>query len=61
MRRTTSLICALALIVGGAFFFFRLAAHHASFGKMAIAGMVTFLGLCWLWARLINADPRPEE
>ena len=61
MRRTTSLICALALIVGGAFFFVRLAAHQATFGMMAVAGMVTFLGLCWLWASFINASPKPEE
>ena len=40
VRRTTSLICALTLIVGGAFFVFRLAAHHASFGMMAVAGML---------------------
>jgi hypothetical protein len=63
VRRTINLICALALTGAGAFFFIYLLSYapHAKLGMIAGAGVATFLGLYWLWADFINADPRPEQ
>jgi hypothetical protein len=63
VRRTINLVFALALTGGGGFMFFYLFlyAPHAKIGMIAGAGIATFLGLYWLWADYINADPRPEK
>jgi len=63
VRRTFSLVCALALTGVSAFAFFYLIfyASHYKFWMPAWAAMLTFVGLYWLWADFINADPRPEK
>jgi hypothetical protein len=53
IRRTINLICALALILVGAYFFVDLplrALHPEAIIVVAAgAGIATFLGLYWLW------------
>ena len=61
VRRTINLIYALALTGAGAFFFVYLLLYAPHASMIAGAGMATFLGLYWLWADFINADPRPEQ
>jgi hypothetical protein len=63
VRRTISLICALALTCASAYAFFYLIfyANHYKFLWHAGAGMLMFVGLYWLYADFINADPRPEK
>jgi hypothetical protein len=62
VRRVVNLICALSLTGSGAFSFIYLTffAHRLWPLMIAISGVLTFVGLYWLWADFINADPRPE-
>jgi hypothetical protein len=62
VRRTINLICALALtcVSGAAFVYLILFAHGFKWGWVVAAGVFAFVGLYWLYADFINADPRPE-
>ena len=63
VRRTINLILALGLSaagVGGSIYLLFFAAGW--YGWMAMGcGSMAFVGLYWLWADFINADPRPEK
>jgi hypothetical protein len=63
VRRTISLICALALTGASAYAFVYLIFYvgHYKFYMPAVAGVLTFVGLYWLYTDFINADPRPEK
>jgi len=63
VRRTISLICALALMCASAYAFLYLIFYASRFKLWWPAGaaMLTFVGLYWLYADFINADPRPER
>jgi hypothetical protein len=63
VRRTTNLVCALALTGVSAFALAYLLLYADGFRiwMPASAAIGTFLGLYWLWADFINADPRPEN
>ena len=63
VRRTINLICALGLTGARAFSFIYLIfyAHGFVAWMPVVAGVLTFVGLYWLWADFINADPRPEK
>jgi len=64
IRRAISLICALALTVaGGAWLLYPfISGDRFVLGwRPAAAGVPLFVGLYWLWADFINADPRPEK
>ncbi|MGA8158685.1 MAG: hypothetical protein WB822_21275 [Rhodoplanes sp.] len=61
IRRTINLILALGLSAAGVGGFIYLLFFVAGWkGWMVMgSGMMGFLGLYWLWADFINADPRP--
>jgi hypothetical protein len=61
-RRTFGFLCALALSSGGAVSFVDLLLFsvHARVWMFAAAGLVTFLGVYWLWSDYINATPNEE-
>jgi hypothetical protein len=63
MRRIISLTCALALSTasGAALFFLLFYADKFRFWMPVSAGVFLFIGLYWLYADFINADPRPEQ
>jgi hypothetical protein len=65
VRRTISLICALALTGTGVFFFFYLLLYASTARWLLLVGAAVagFLGLYWLWVEFINVntDPRPER
>ncbi len=63
IRRTVNLICALGLTGVSAFSFVYLIfyAHGFKVWMPVMAGVMTFVGLYWLWTDFINADPRPEN
>jgi hypothetical protein len=63
IRRVINLILALGLStagVGGFIYLLFFAAGWKGWMVMG-SGMMAFLGLYWLWADFINADPRPEN
>jgi hypothetical protein len=63
IRRTINLICALALSSGSAFCFVYIILYARQFNLWlpVSAAVFTFVGLSWLWADFISADPRPEK
>lgn len=63
IRRTINLVLALALTILSASAFVWLIFFAPAFKVwMPIsAGVFTFVGLYWIWADFINADPRPED
>jgi hypothetical protein len=63
VRRTISLMLALALTIGSAaaLVFVLFYARGFYFWMPISAGIGLFLGLYWLWADFINAEPRPEQ
>jgi hypothetical protein len=62
LRRTINLICALSLTGAGLYVLSLLLTAERFQGRVAMAGaMMLSLGLYWLWADFINADPRPEQ
>jgi hypothetical protein len=63
VRRSINLGVALALTAGSIFSFIYLLFFAAGYsGKIIMAaGVLAFVGLYWLWADYINADPRPEN
>lgn len=62
IRRTINLVCALGLTAGGLYVLSLLFTTERWFGRIAMAGsMMLALGLYWLWADFVNADPRPES
>jgi hypothetical protein len=58
IRRSINLVLALALTVGGAFALVFSLFHGTGF-RFWIP--VVFVGLYWLWADFINADPRSKQ
>jgi hypothetical protein len=62
VRRTINLICALGLTGTSVFSFiyFIFYAHNFFVWMLVASAVLTFVGLYWLWADFINADPRPE-
>jgi hypothetical protein len=63
-RRTLGLILALALAIGGAYLFIMMVFFPQAPVKVMFilgAGMMCFLGVYWLWADYIKADPKPED
>jgi hypothetical protein len=63
VRRIVGLVFALALTaVGGYLFVFLVFFAHEPVKIMFILGaaMMLFLGLYWLWADYIHADPKAE-
>jgi hypothetical protein len=62
VRRTINLICALGLTGASAFslIYFVFYAHRFYIWMPVGSAVLTFVGLYWLWADFINADPRPE-
>jgi hypothetical protein len=63
IRRAINLILALALTVGCAAAFVYLLFYAAGFRiwMPVMSGVGVFVGLYWIWADYINADPRPEN
>lgn len=65
VRRTISLICALALTGTGVFLFFYLLLYAPTFRWPLLIGgaLAGFFGLYWLWVDFINVntDPSPER
>jgi hypothetical protein len=63
VRRTINLICALALTAVSAYaaFYLIFFADRFKVGWLVGAGAFTFVGLYWLYADFVNADPRPER
>jgi hypothetical protein len=63
IRRAINLVLALALTAAGAFGLVYLLFYAAGWkGWMFMGtGAMFFVGLYWLWADFINADPRPEN
>ena len=64
VRRTINLICALALTVASAAWlaYPLLSGERFVLGwRPGAAAILLFVGLYWLWADFINADPRPED
>jgi hypothetical protein len=63
VRRAISLICALILtgVSAAAFIWLLFYATRFRIWMPVSAGIGTFVGLYWLWADFINADPRPEK
>jgi hypothetical protein len=63
VRRSINFILALTLTILSAWAFVWLLffAAHFKFWMPVSAGVGTFVGLYWLWADFINADPRPEN
>lgn len=62
MRRMISLLCALALTVGGlAWLISQLFADRIYFKLIAAAGLMIGLGGYWLWADYIDATPNKPE
>jgi hypothetical protein len=63
IRRVINLVFALALTILSASTFVWIVFFASSF-KLWVpvsAGVFAFVGLYWLWADFINADPRPEN
>jgi hypothetical protein len=62
VRRTINLVCALGLTGTSAFSFiyFIFYAHSFFVWMLVTSAVLIFVGLYWLWADFINADPRPE-
>lgn len=63
VRRPISLVVALTLAMagcGGLFYLLFVATAWQGWMVMGTA-MTGFLGLYWLWADFINADPRAEK
>jgi hypothetical protein len=63
IRRSINLVLALALTGSCAFWFLYIFLYLDRFyiWMPVTAGVGTFVGLYWLWADFINADPRPEK
>jgi hypothetical protein len=63
LRRTISLLCALTRTSVSAFCLIYLLFYAARFKVWmpVSAAVFMFVGLYWLWADFINADPRPEK
>jgi hypothetical protein len=63
VRRSINLLLALTLTILSAFAFVWLLfyASYFRFWMPVSAGVGVFVGLYWLWADFINADPRPEN
>jgi hypothetical protein len=63
VRRAINLVLGLALTVGSAFASVYLLFYSAGFRFwMPVAsGVGVFVGLYWLWADYINADPKSEQ
>jgi len=62
IRRVLSLIFALALTGAGLYMLSLLFTTEGFFVRIALAGsMMLAIGLYWLWADFINADPRPDQ
>ena len=63
IRRTINLIAALALTAGSgsALVFLLFYADGFYLWMPTSAGIALFVGVYWLWADFINADPRPED
>ena len=62
--RATPSVCALFPVWAGGRFAERYLIFYADHYKLwmpAGAGVLTFVGLYWLYADFINADPRPEK
>jgi hypothetical protein len=63
VRRTINLVIALSLSVTSVGSFIYLLLFAAGWRGFMVMGsaMVGLLGLYWLWADFINADPRSES
>jgi hypothetical protein len=62
IRRTINFILALSLRAAGFYVLSRLLIADRFLVRIGMAGgMMVFLGVYWLWADFINADPRPER
>ncbi len=62
LRRTLSLIVALVWTGASGFaLFYMLFVTGGKFMFIVGAGVMAFIGLYWIWADFINADPRPEK
>jgi hypothetical protein len=63
VRRTINLLAALALTVvcALALAYLLLYAQRFYYWMPVSAGIGLFVGLYWIWADFINADPRPER
>lgn len=62
VRRAFGLICALALTGIGGYFSLLLLTAQGRVKLMFLLGAFTMLaiGLHWLWADYVHADPKPE-
>jgi len=62
IRKTLSLIFALALTGGGLYVLSLLLTAHKYLGRIAMAGsLMLALGAYWLWTDFIKAKPTPES
>ena len=62
-RRTLNLVCALGFLGGSASALFYIIFYARGFYYWMLVSSVLgfFVGLYWIWADFINAEPRPEE